>query len=124
MSASLRLVSSNPGVSIKVTVRPLCFIRYTEVSWVPGYISYGPEDWLRKELDLQEHEPSPIFRSFRPVALEMNVDFPAPVTPMTAIKCSSEGEPLVFHAPNADVGGSPKAMFDRFLAKYWEFLEG
>jgi len=34
----------------------------------------------------QELEEFDISMSFRPVALDMNVDFPAPVTPISAIK--------------------------------------
>ena len=40
----------------------------------------------RQELStLHDLRPKPISRSFLPVALEMNVVFPAPVTPSTAI---------------------------------------
>ena len=97
MSPSLLFVSSKPGVSIKTTFLPSNLMRATEMSWVPAEWCQLPAssnaDFVRM---IQEVRPWPIAKSVRPVAFEMKVVFPAPVTPRTAIKMSSCEEELIF----------------------------
>jgi hypothetical protein len=55
------------------------------------------------QCSLHERNPFPISTALDPVAFEMKVDFPAPVTPITAIRYSSVSPSLVVCLMNCSV---------------------
>ena len=66
---------------------------------------------------MQDVRPCPISMSLRPVTFEMNVVFPAPVTPRTAIKRSLlELEPMARMATGLK-GGKENENLQRFLGQ-------
>jgi hypothetical protein len=55
------------------------------------------------QCSLHEHSPFSISTALSPVAFEVKVDFPAPVTPITAIRYSSVSPSLVVCLMNCSV---------------------
>jgi hypothetical protein len=93
ISVSLLFVSSNPGLSTRVTLQPRTTQPIVSISCVPiPAVSLKTPFILNYYFHLHESSPWPVlsFVAASPVSLLISVVFPVPVIPNTAIKTPFE----------------------------------